>query len=178
MRVDVLVVNGPPGVGKTTVSRALARRHPGTVSIHGDDLRAFAPEDAATHLGAGSTYRAAATLVAAYRGMGAERVIFDYCFLDERHLAHFRDGLAPGTEIRIVTLWAPLAVVERREQGRSEDPVSGRSPLREKVAECWHRIEANRAALGEFVDASRASVEELASRLDAAWDAPVGPTAA
>ena len=39
---EVVIVNGPPGVGKTTVSRILADIVPGTVCIHGDDLRAFA----------------------------------------------------------------------------------------------------------------------------------------
>jgi hypothetical protein len=96
----IIVINGPPGVGKTTVSKALAKLVSGTVCIHGDHLRAFAPEDAQTHLGGGSTYRAAATLACAYLGMGASRVIFDYCFLRPRQL-RARRASVPGLASQI-----------------------------------------------------------------------------
>jgi hypothetical protein len=145
---DVILINGPPGVGKSTVSELVARAVSGTVCIHGDALRAFAPLDARKYLGGGSTYRAAAALTLEYLAMGAPRVVFDYCFLAPRHVAYFVDRLGKGGDnVRLFTLWAPLGVVQQRERGRVF-----REALGAKVEECWSEIASNRAGLGEFVD--------------------------
>lgn len=82
----VVVINGPAGGGKTTVSRLLAQRHPGTINIAGDALRHFAPQEVRDFLGTGSTYRFGAELAAAYLAMGAAQVLFDYVFDDARKL--------------------------------------------------------------------------------------------
>ena len=159
---ELLIINGPPGVGKTTVARHLAGGKPGTVCVHGDDLRAFAPADARAHLGGGSTYRAAAALVRAYLGMGATRVLFDYVFLRRSHVEHFFGALGDtDAPVTMFTLWAPLAVVEARE---AERPL--RSPLGEAVRECWEEIDRNRAHLGRFIAADTASVGDIARQLD------------
>jgi predicted kinase len=158
---DVLIVNGPPGVGKTTVSRVLAEMLPGTVCIHGDELRAFAPKDAREHLGGGSTYRAAGVLATAYLDMGAARVVVDYVFLRRSHVAYFHEAFGCSqSPVYMFTLWAPLPVVEARERGRL-----GRSPLGSAVEECWQEIERNKALLGEFVDTTTASVTDLAEEI-------------
>ncbi len=166
MSSRILLLNGPPGVGKTTVAGLLANLSPGIVSIEGDRLAAFAPRDKARHLGCGSTYRAAAALTVSYLAMGARRVIVDYCFLHGQHVAHFRDALHREMDVDLVTLWAPLDVVERRERARASDPHAGRTPLVEKVAECWHLIEGHRDELGCFVDATFASPASLASEIE------------
>src|SRR5690348_15023803 len=80
MTQSIVVLNGPAGVGKTTVSRHLMALIPGTVLIPGDVLREFAPVDARDVLGPGSTYRAAAALIDAYLQMGAPQVVFEYVF--------------------------------------------------------------------------------------------------
>lgn len=156
----IVIINGPPGVGKTTVSNALAKLRPGTVCIHGDDLRAFAPEDAKTHLGGGSTYRAGATLACTYLTMGAPIVLFDYCFLCPRHLDHFARRVEPGTPMRVFTLWAPLATVQARERARV-----GRVPLGAAVEECYREIAEHADALGTIVDAEQVSAATIANRL-------------
>ena len=162
----IVIINGPPGVGKTTVSNALARLRSGTVCIHGDDLRAFAPPDARAHLGGGPTYRAGASLACTYLGLGAPRVVFDYCFLRPSHVEHFAGALPPNVSARMFTLRAPLATVQAREQGRA-----GRSPLGAAVEACYREIEANLARLGTTIDATTADplelARDLASRLEA-----------
>jgi chloramphenicol 3-O-phosphotransferase len=156
----IIVINGPPGVGKTSVSKALTGLLPGTVCIHGDHLRAFAPEDARAHLGGGSTYKAAASLALTYLGMGAPRVIFDYCFLRPRHVGYFTDGLGPDAAVHIFTLWATLKTVQARELGRV-----GRTPLGAAVEECHREIEEHLAELGTIVDAENETADMLARAL-------------
>jgi predicted kinase len=156
---EIVIINGPPGVGKTTVVRLLADLMPGAVCIRGDELRAFAPADARDHLGGGSTYRAAAALSAAYLAMGAPRVVFDYVFSRLSHLRHFLDALdhAAQTPVFMFTLWGPLDVVRSRERERA-----GRLPLVGAVEECWNEIAVNKAALGHFIDNSAVAAEETA----------------
>lgn len=156
----IVIINGPPGVGKTTASRALADLQPGTVCIHGDDLRAFAPEDARAHLGGGSTYRAGATLACKYLQMGAPRVLFDYCFLRPGHLRYFAEELPLGVPMRVFTLWAPLATVQTRERSRA-----GRSPLGAAVQECHAEMERHLGDLGTTVDTARVDPSELVRTL-------------
>jgi len=156
----LVIINGPPGVGKTTVSKALARLRAGTVCVHGDDLRAFAPDDARVHLGGGSTYRAGAALACTYLGMGASWVIFDYCFLRPSHVEYFVGALPPDVATTMFTLWAPLATVKARERGRS-----GRTPLGLAVDECYREIANNLDSLGTLVDADLMTPADLARDL-------------
>ena len=109
---EVVLLNGPPGVGKSTVSRLLFTRQSGVVWIRGDDVRAFAPADARVHLGPGATHRAAGALAATYVAMGARRVVVDYCFLNRTHVDRLVGALTPGVPVHVVTLWASLAVVQ------------------------------------------------------------------
>lgn len=156
----LVVLNGPPGVGKTTVSRLLADLLPGTVRIEGDRLRAFVPDNPRPFLGRGSTYRAAATLACAYLEMGAPRVLFDYCFLRPAHSAYFESRLTTGLDVRMFTLWAPLPTVRAREQGRS-----GRSPLGHAVDACHAEMQQHLSTLGTLVDAEAPTAQTIARTL-------------
>lgn len=158
---EIVILNGPPGVGKTTVSRILTDLLPGTVCIRGDDLRAFAPAKASEFLGGGSTVRAAAVLAKAYLAMGAARVVLDYVFLRPAHVAYFRDELGElPTPVFMFTLWAPLAVVQSRDRERA-----ARVPVDGAVERCWHEMASNEAALGEFLDNTAVEPAEMARRI-------------
>jgi len=162
----VIVLNGPRGVGKTTVLSHLCTLLAGTVAINGDQLRAFAPPDARAHLGGGATYRAAGTLARAYGEMGAERVVFDFVFLRASHFQRFGEALPAGTHVQVFTLWAPLESVVERNEARQ-----GAKPSAWAVRDGYREMQQNIALMGEIVDnagsepaMTAARIHELASR--------------
>jgi len=143
---EIIVLNGPAGVGKSTVSSHLRGIVAGTVAISGDHLRNFTPDDARSHLGGGSTYRAAAALTTAYLSMGAPRIVFDYVFLCPGHVDYFRGSLTGDVPIYLFTLWAPLEVVVARELARPD-----RRRLGSVVQECHAELEENLERMGHVV---------------------------
>ncbi|NRQ17714.1 hypothetical protein [Ensifer sesbaniae] len=142
----VIVINGPAGVGETTVSRVLARRHPGAINIAGDALRHFAPENVRHSLRPGSTYRASAALATAYLTMGASKVPFEYVFDDAEKLDLFCSGLPDKAPVSVFTLWAPIDRVIDREANRIE-----RERLGDMVLRICQAIERNLHLLGQVV---------------------------
>ena len=142
----VVIINGPAGVGKTTITGILAPRLPGTVNVAGDDILHFAPADARAYLGPGSTYRAGGTLVKAYLEMNAPRVLFNYVFTEPSHVGAFCRWLAPATPVHLFTIWAPFDIVQQREATRP-----GREPLGARVLETYRALEQNLGDLGNIV---------------------------
>lgn len=159
LRAQVIVVNGPPGAGKSRVTAELRLLLPSSVAISGDALRAFAPVDARAHLGGGATYRAAGALARAYLELGAERVILDYLFLRAAHFRYFSEALSAGTTLNVFTLWPPLeTLLERR---RDTDPALSRSGDRGApqpipgVVDCHREMSVNLASMGEILDSAQ-----------------------
>lgn len=155
MSGSIIVLNGPAGVGKTTVSRYLAARLPGSVLIPGDVLRRFAPDDARQYLGPGSTCRAAASLAGAYLRMGAEYVVFEYVIETGEQLNRFLEEVE--ARAHVFTLWAPLAVVVDRESRRAD-----RSAPEGRVQACHAFLERHRHELGTVIDAADRTPDEVA----------------
>ena len=159
MRPHVIIVNGPPGAGKSSVSAELRLLFPSSVAISGDALRAFAPADVRATLGGGATYRVAGALACAYLELGAERVIFDYLCLRAAHVRHFSDALPATVALRVFTLWPPLSTLLEREQ--CAQPARSRIP---GVADSYQEMARNLGALGEVLDTATLDVA-LAARV-------------
>ncbi len=76
----VVILNGPAGVGKTTVGRLLAGRVTNGVCIEGDALASFIVTRVPGAVRAGLGYENGATIAANYLRGGYELVVFEYCF--------------------------------------------------------------------------------------------------
>lgn len=139
----VVIINGPAGVGKTTISANLARMLSGTINISGDAIRWFAPVDVGQYLGHGSTYRAGASLTSAYLGMGAPRIIFEYVFDAAEKVSRFCQWLPPETPVHLFTIWAPIETIVEREAARD-----GREPLGDLTIKTYRAVERNLRSLG------------------------------
>lgn len=159
MQSHVIIVNGPPAAGKSSVTAELRLLLPSTVAISGDALRGFAPEDARSQLGGGATHRVAGALARAYLELGATRVIFDYWFLRPAHFRYFAEALPIGTEPRVFTLLPPVQALLDREQPEVATRVTRERPT---AADCHREMARNLSVMGEILDSAALRPAELA----------------
>ena len=157
----VVLLNGPAGIGKTTVGRRLAERAANGVCIEGDSLKGFIVSRD-QHRPRGMAFRAAGALADVYLDAGFELVLVDFVFESERHVDAFRRSVSAGTAVQLVTLWAPLSVVTAREAVRP-----GRERLGARVGECWNAIHGSLDALGTVIPAD-GPVEEVVLQVERA----------
>jgi len=160
MNPHILIINGPPAVGKSAVAAALRELMSGSVCIPGDTLRHFASAQARAELGPGSTYRAAAALASFYLEAGATRVIFEYVFESPRQLQYFEARLCSSTARQVVTLWASLATLEVRDSRRAGVARQGA-----RVRECVSSMTPHLQSLGWVVDTEDLAANEVAGRI-------------
>lgn len=156
---QVIVINGPAGVGKTTTSRKLAANSTNGICIDGDALRTFLVTRGPERPN-GLTYVGAAALTGVYLDAGFERIVFDYVFERPEMLDRYRFALAGSPHVHVFTLWAPLHVVAGRERARA-----GRDRLGTRVGECWRSIEPHLDHLGRTIDADQ-SVDQVLDTIE------------
>lgn len=157
------MLNGPPGVGKTTVARALAATVPNGACVHGDELRNFIVARQPKTVRSRTTYRAAARVAAVFIESGYDLVVVDYVFRDMNHLGEFAAELALDVPLYCFVLWAPLAVVQERERTRLR-----RRRLGKVVSETYATIQANIDSLGWLVQTQDRPVTDVVNEVLAA----------
>ncbi len=123
--VEFLVVsrlihlNGPPGIGKSTLARRYADDHPGTLNCDIDVLRTFIGGWASDFAGAGALIRPAAlALIGAYLREGQD-VVMPQMLTDLKELDRFEaSATAAGARFVEVMLMDELESVVSRFHGR------------------------------------------------------------
>lgn len=153
----IILLNGPPGVGKTTVGRILAGLFSNGACIHGDDLKHFVVSrvDGAVRDGLG--YINGATVAANFVEAGYECVVFEFVFEQPSQVDRFVSAFRLPFPIHLFTLWAPLEMVLARERSRQN-----REPLGERVAACYEAMAQNLDRLGTRIEIGAMPPEAVA----------------
>lgn len=107
----IIVINGPLGIGKSTLAEALAERIHGCVMLDGDALLALNPEpvDAPAYLNG-----VLALLVAHHRQHGYRHVVINHYWRSPGELAALRRCLAADVDVRVLLLELPMEENLRR----------------------------------------------------------------
>jgi len=149
-RARVVLVNGPPGAGKTVVGRRLAATARNGACIHGDDVRRFAVTRQEGAVETGVSYLGTAALADTFLGAGYDLVVVDFVFARSEHVERFHRALRTQVPVHLLTLWAPLRTLAARDSRREQ---SARVGERRLVAS-WNEIAVQLGQLGVVVDAS------------------------
>ena len=157
----LLHLNGPPGIGKSTLARRYAAEHPGVLNCDIDVLRTLIGGWEDDFVRAGALIRPAAlAMIEAYLAHGSD-VVLPQMLLDRDQLARFQAAAAGvGAEyVERVLMDSPAAAVARfhRRGADDEDP--------------WHDTVRDIVAINggdaELLRCHRALERLLAERVDA-----------
>lgn len=110
----IIVLNGPLGIGKSTLAEALMESLDGCVMLDGDHLIAMNPPPADE---VAALHEVLALLVAHHRRAGYRHFVVDHLWRTAAELADLRRALAavdPGAEVRCFLLTLPLEENLRR----------------------------------------------------------------
>jgi tRNA uridine 5-carbamoylmethylation protein Kti12 len=164
----VLIVTGPPGVGKTTAADILARRSARGVHLESDAFFRFVragyvePWKPGSHSQNQAVMRIVGEAAAGYAGAGYFTVV-DGIVIPGWFLEPLRDALrTAGHEVAYAVLRAPLPVCVERAQDRERDPLS--KP--EVVERLWRSFSDLGKLERNVVDVTGKSPPEMAGELE------------
>jgi len=156
---QVIILNGPAGVGKTSVGKLLAQKSENSVCISGDALKDFIVRKTDTVKGR-LGYKNGASLIYNFLNAGYELVIFEYVFPSKKQIEYFLEELKVDVPVFLYTLWAPLEVVKEREARRIE-----RASLGEQVIKCHEELASNLNGLGQIIHTDQLAIEDVVENI-------------
>jgi chloramphenicol 3-O-phosphotransferase len=162
----IVLLNGPLGIGKSTLAEALCERIEGCVMLDGDQLVAAnpPPPDELEHL-----HATIALLVEHHRGFGYRHFVINHFWRTPEELADLRRRLLevdPGAAIHPFLLTLPLEENLRRIERRRAARAIDERELEERTVAEERQVHFGgpEDGLGELFDVS-APPRELAARL-------------
>jgi thymidylate kinase len=156
MHSKIIIINGPAGVGKTTVSKKLARLGKNSACIHGDDFKGYVINRNLDTVETGLGYKNGATVANNFIHGGYDLVLFEYVFENASLLPKFMDHLKVDCPVHLYTLWASQNTVIEREAHRK-----GRQRLGKRVLDCYSMMSTELGKLGCVVDTTDKSPDEV-----------------
>ena len=160
MNPKLIIINGPAGVGKTTVARKLANFGENSACIHGDDFKGYIIKRNLNAVATGLGYKNGATVSSNFINGGYDLVIFEYVFENDVHLPKYLNNLDADCPVFLVTLWADQNTVVKREAQRQE-----RERLGARVLECYSAMQTALDKLGLVIDTTNKSPDEVAEEV-------------
>jgi len=159
-RRKVIIINGPSGVGKSTVSHIFSREIRRGVHIDVDILRHLVARHRLTHEQVHLAYRNAAALASNFLDAGYT-VIVDGVFPKGNDLAAFCRALKnPRASVYVYTLSGKLPVLQQREAMKM-----GSDSYRQRVSKLHKTMEAERGRLGVTIDTTDLGIMETVARI-------------
>ncbi len=167
--MKLIILNGPPGVGKSTISKLLHADMPNSVLLDIDEIRRSVPdykERRAESLQI--SYQKAAETVGHHLKLGQDVIIDKAISQSETVDSLIEAGRAHGADVYEFLLFADKYTVQKRADERGYRP--GSLLTRERVGEMWEKADAlKKERLGSvLIDTSNMSVEELVGKIKTA----------
>ena len=158
---NIVIINGPAGVGTTTVSKAFSKYGRNSAVVEGDSIKRFIAKRNDGGVETGLGYLNGATVSSNYIKAGYDLVIFEYVFEDASHLPKFLNRLTVDCPVYLFTLWAECKTVELRESTREH-----REQLGSRTTECWKAMEKNLSGLGMVINTEHRDANEVVSLIN------------
>jgi adenylate kinase family enzyme len=152
----LLLLAGPPGVGKTTVARTLFQRLPSAAWLDGDDvwrIRPWVVEERTTQLVEHNLVH----VLGAYLAAGYDEVLLSWVLHRQDLVDRLLLRLGQPSHLHVALVCTPEELLDRRRsRGETE---------RHEVA--LERLQQIRATGAQLVDTSGCSPEQVADRVQA-----------
>jgi broad-specificity NMP kinase len=159
----LLVINGPAGVGKSTIASLLVKKRKGSALVRGDQLKDFVIDKPDDDRASRVTYRNGAAVCSELLESGFRFVVFDFIFNDLDARNDFLTRVQPAVSFVtvFVTLWASQHVVLNRRRSRIEE-----DRYVHLMEESWNQISSQLSELGEDIDTNDRTPEQVCSSIE------------